>query len=85
MKTTPFLEFPDFANMTDRQLALLTLYEIAELKAELRAATSLLLQVHDKKPEKFNPIVDRCQQDVINAMVEHARPLMKPPPIPPLN
>lgn len=79
MNAAPLVDFPDFARMTDQQRQLLVLYEIAELKAELRALSGLLLQVHDKKPENFNKVVDQCQDQAIREMIEHATALMRKP------
>lgn len=76
--SSPFVEFPDFKDLTDRQLLSLALYEIIELKAEVRALTDLVLS--DKtsvSSEQFDKIVDSAQDAAIRETVEHARQIAK--------
>ena len=71
----PFLEWPDMDRLSDRQLLKLCLFEIIELKAELRAASSLLLQAHKSvcSSEQFGSFVDKAQDAAIAEMIEHAK------------
>lgn len=86
----PFIEFPDMANMTDRQLVMLCLFEIIELKAELRALSGLNLGLRKAldKPvssEQFDTLVNTAQDGAIAEMIQHAKALMQSPQQPEKN
>ena len=83
----PYSEFPDFADLNDRKLTLLLLYQITELRAELRAVTSVTLSTSGKdvSSEEFGKFADQAQDDVLREIVEHAKYLSGPGQRPPLN
>lgn len=86
MEPKPFVEFYD-PKMTDRQLTLLLLYEVMELKAEIRAVSNVLLTAHKTSvsTETFSKMTDVAQDAAIQELWEHARQIIHGHQKPPLN
>lgn len=82
-----FLAFSEFPQMTDRQVAMLCLFKLTELQAEVRAVSSLLLQ--DSKiadaTAKFDKLVDKAHEAALVDLIEHARQMLQPPQRPDTN
>lgn len=79
------IEFPDVSGLTEQQFRLLLLYELVELRAELRAASSLLLRQTGAGSEEFGKQIDLAQDHVIAEIAEHVKIFSKPSSRPPLN
>ena len=81
--------FVEFYNpkLTDRQLLLVLLYEIAELKAEVRAISSVLLTAHKTavSSEQFGNMIDAAQDGALDEIWQHVRQIVSGEQKPPLN
>lgn len=86
---SPLVSFPDLGGLTDRQMLNLLLYELVEAKAEIRALTSLVLQMENGKiPVSFEAhgkTIDEYQDDAIRNTAESAKAIAQPPTRPDQN
>lgn len=86
MNPKPFVEFYD-PKMSDRQLVLLVLYELSEMKAEIRAASNVLLTAHKSlvSPEVFDKMTNSAQDAALAEIWQHAKMIIGGGQKPPLN
>ena len=86
MKPKPFIEFYD-PKINDRQLMLLLLYEVVELKSEVRALSNVLLTAHKSlvSSDQFGTMTDSAQDSALNEVWQHAQAILAGAQHPPLN
>jgi hypothetical protein len=82
--------FPNLDGMSERQLLMLTLVEISELRAELGAAAiplraGLLSAEKGLSQRKYDEVRAEALKGVLDALVVHAKDVVKPPDAPPVN